>query len=118
MQIVGAVQWIWWIGVVAAAAGGGSIATAVYPRIKRHGFTRPVVPTYYGDVAEYANSDDFGTAIKNAPDLDFNERLIDQTFQISRLVQRKYLLLRRGLLLLLIGSIACIFAIVINIPIK
>lgn len=108
------VQWIWWLGVGSAASGIYSIAAAVYPRIRRHQTTPAGAPAYYGDVAAYRNIDLFRQAIGQAPDP--RERIIDQTFRVAHIVQRKYVLLQRGLLFLLLAVLACAAAVLINIP--
>jgi hypothetical protein len=58
------VEWVWWVGVAAAASGMLSIAAAIYPRIYRRGAPRPEVPAYYGDVAAYEDIDSFRLAIE------------------------------------------------------
>jgi MFS family permease len=108
------IEWLWWLGVGSAAFGVFSIAAAVYPRISRRGTAHPGVPAYYGDVAAYESIDAFRDAIERAPKP--RERLIDQTFVVSRIVQRKYVLLRRGLRCLLVAVVACVAAAIINLP--
>src|SRR5262249_3158477 len=108
------IQWLWWLGVASTALGVFSIAAAVYPHIRRHGAVHPGVPAYYGDVVAYENIDTFRHAIEKAPKP--KDRLIDQTFVVSRIVQRKYILLRRGLRCFLLAIVACIAAVMINIP--
>jgi len=71
---------------------------------------------YYGDVAAYKDVDAFRKAIADTPSV--QDRLVDQTFQISKIVQRKYTLLQRGLLLLLLAVVACVSAVVINVPLS
>jgi hypothetical protein len=110
------VEWIWWLGVASAAAGIFSIAAAVYPRIRRRGAPSPGTPTYYGDVAKYSDIDEFRRAVGQATNS--QERLIDQIFLVSKIVQHKYVLLRRGLLFLLTAILACAAAVIINIPLN
>lgn len=110
------IQWAWWLGAWAAAAGILSIAAAVYPRIHRKVIAHASAPAYYGDVAKFDNVEDFRLAIGVKPDI--QKRLIDQTFILSRTVQNKYILLRRGLAFLLIAIVACISAVLINVPLR
>jgi hypothetical protein len=107
------IEWIWWLGVASAASGIFSIAAAVYPRIVRRGALQPGAPAYYGDVAAYEDIDAFRRAVEQPPNPE--TRLIDQTFQVSRIVQRKYLLLRRGLRFFLLAISACTVAVVVNV---
>lgn len=118
LEIDGGIQWLWWLGVAAAAMGIGSIAAAVYPRIRRSGIVRPAAPAYYGDVAQYKDVREFQDAIKGAANLDLGARLIDQAYQVSCIVQGKYLLLRRGLLLFLFASAACTAALLLNMALR
>lgn len=110
------VEWIWWLGVACVASGIFSIAAAVYPRIHPRRADINSAPSYYGDVAAFENIAQFRQAIEKVPSA--RERLIDQTFQVSRIAQRKYLLLRRGLRLLLLAILACSAAVIINIPLS
>ena len=108
------IEWLWWLGVTSAAFGVFSIAAVVYPRIRRHGAVHSGAPAYYGDVAAYENIDAFRRAIEKVPSS--RERLVDQVFVLSGTVQRKYVLLRRGLRGLLLAILACTAAVIINIP--
>lgn len=108
------VEWVWWLGISAAAGGVLSIAAAVYPRMATRATPHVGAPAYYGDVAAYKDIHTFRRAIEHAPNI--QDRLVDQTFQVSRMVQRKYALLRRGLRLLLFSIAACTSALIINIP--
>jgi Family of unknown function (DUF5706) len=110
------VEWMWWLGVAFAATGIFSIAAAVYPRIRRRGVPRPGAPTYFGDVAAFRDIEMFRQAIMQAANP--QERLIDQTFLMSRIVQHKYVMLRIGLRFLLIAILACIAAVLVNIPLS
>jgi MFS family permease len=111
------IEWLWWLGVCAAAAGIFAIAGAVYPRLRPRGAPPPPgAPTYFGDVTTYKDIDAFRRAIEQAPNP--KERLIDQTFVLSRIAWRKYVLLRLGLRLLLLAILACGIAVLINIPLS
>ena len=110
------VSWLWWVGASFAGLGMFSIASAVYPRIHRHSSLNPQSPAYYGDIATYDDIDAFRRAIEKVPDE--RERLIDQTFVLSHVVQHKYILLRRGLRFLLFAILACAAAVLINIPLS
>jgi len=106
------IQWAWWLGVAAAVAGVLSIAASVYPRIFQPRIPHPGVPAYYGDVAACRSVEAFRNAIGNVPIP--KDRLINQAFVLARIVQRKYVLLRRGLCCLLLAISACTLAVVLN----
>jgi Family of unknown function (DUF5706) len=111
------IGWLWWLGIALAAVGVFSIAAAVYPTIHRSKIPHPGIPAYYGDVAAYKDVDAFRRSIEEKlPEP--RERLIDQIFVLSGVVQRKYLLLRRGLRCLLLAVLACVTSVLINIPIS
>jgi MFS family permease len=110
------VEWVWWLGIASTAAGIFSIAAVVYPHIRRRDAPLPPIPSYFGDVAAYKDIQTFRRAVEHVPS--YQERLIDQTFVVSRLVERKYVLLRRGLRFLLLAISACSAAIIINIPLS
>jgi hypothetical protein len=111
------IEWLWWVGVVAAAAGIFSIAAAVYPRLRPRGAPPPPgAPAYFGDVTTYRDIDAFRHAIEQAPSL--QERLIDQTFVVSRIAWRKYVLLRLGLRWFLLAILACVTSVLVNIPLS
>lgn len=106
-------QGLWWAGVAAAAGGVSWIAASVCPRIHQSKTAHPGLPAYYGDVAAYQDIDAFRNAIVQVPDA--RERLINQTYVVSGIVQRKYLQLRRGLLSLLVAIVACSLAVAMNV---
>lgn len=109
------IEWLWWLGMASAALGVFSIAAAVYPRMRRNETTPHLgLPSYYGDVAAYKNIGAFKDVIEKTPIS--AERLVDQTFVLSGIVQRKYLLLRRGLRCQLLAAMACTAAVIINVP--
>jgi hypothetical protein len=114
LELDNRIEWIWWVGVAAAASGIVSTAAAVYPRIHRSQVPHPGAPTYYGDVAGYKDIDSFRLAIEQLSDP--QKRLTDQTFLISRIVQKKYVLLRRGMRFFAFAIVACTTAILVNIP--
>lgn len=74
----------------------------------------PGLPTYYGDVAAYETIDALRFAVEKVPRA--RDRLINQTFVLSGLVHRKYVLLRRGLRSMLLAIVACMLAVLVNIP--
>jgi len=111
------IEWLWWLGIALAAAGVFSIAAAVYPTIHTSEVPRPGTPSYYGDVAAYKDVDAFRRSLEEKPP-EPRDRLIDQTFVLSNVVRRKYVLLRRGLRCLLLAIITCVASVVINIPIS
>jgi Pycsar effector protein len=116
MRLETGAQAVWWAGVAAAAAGVVWIAASVYPRIHQPETLYPGMPAYYGDVAAYQDVNAFRDAISRAPEA--RERLINQTYVVSKIVQWKYVLLRRGLLSISAAIIACMLAVIINLVVR
>ena len=106
-------QVLWWTGIAAASVGVLLIAACVFPRIQQRDTPHPGLPAYYGDVAAYPDIESFREAVMNEPDP--RERLMNQAYVVSRIVQHKYVLLRRGLLCLLVAVVACALAVGFNV---
>jgi hypothetical protein len=108
----GDIQWRWWLGVAAGVGGVFAVAASVHPRIGQPKAIRSRVPAYYADVAAYKDIDAFREAIERVPEA--RERLLNQTFWLSALVRRKYILVRYGLWCLLTAVAACTLSAVIS----
>lgn len=94
---------IFWIGAAAAATAEGLLCAAVIPRLK-HDKHRDAV-AYFGHVVQFDSEDEFIRALDRVP----QQRVADQIWHVSRIVQRKYRLIQLGLLafaggLLLMGA--------------
>jgi len=111
------IEWLWWLGVAATAAGIYSVAAAVYPRIQRSTDSNPETLAYYGDVAAYEDIGSFRKALEQEPP-DARKRLMDQTYVVSKIAQKKYVLIRRGMRCFAFAILACTAAILINIPLS
>jgi hypothetical protein len=96
---------IWLVG--AAFAGGGivSLCAAVYPRVKN---TNSTSASYFGDIAT-KTVDELRTAL-NATAENGEERTLNQLHVLSRIVARKYRLIRVGLLSFGTAAALCVFA--------
>lgn len=111
LRLAPGAQWLWWLGVAAAVYGMLSIAASVHPN------SRPRVlsagpPTYFGEVAAYPSIEQFLRAARQVTSpLD---RMAVQAFVLSRVVRRKYVLLRYGMWALLAGAVACTAAIAVS----
>jgi Family of unknown function (DUF5706) len=109
------IEWAWWLGVGSTAVGIFSIAAAVYPRhIHRGEASPPEMIAYYGDVVACKDIEQFRRIIEKSPSRE--RRLVNQIFLLSQVVQHKYVLLRRGMRLLLLAILTCTAAVLINIP--
>jgi hypothetical protein len=81
----------WWIGVCLAAASVGIAAGAVWPRYARRKVGSDVF--YWGHVAALESFDEFTKALDANPPTS-EERTGHQLWELSRIVARKYRLIR------------------------
>jgi hypothetical protein len=94
---------VWWAATVAAGLAVLLLAAAIYPRtMRRNG--RPQAIAYYGDVVALKDRNELRTALERSARRDM-DRLIDQVYQVSRIVKRKYRLLASGMWVLLVSAV-------------
>lgn len=85
---------IWWLAAVAAALAIAAAASAVWPRWPRDKNSTDIF--YWGHVARYKTVDDLANALNNqAPTGDDRSR--HQLHHLSRIVRRKYRLVRAAM---------------------
>lgn len=117
----GVAQAMFWIGLVIAAAGVGALALAVKPRTKHAGTRNELA--YFGHVVGYRSSGWFRRSAtrtrENAAgkqqlldDLlrigdDTFERVVDQVWILSDIVDRKYRWVHRALLSFGVAALVC-----------
>lgn len=110
-QLANSIEWLWWCGVVAALAGVAFIGSAVYPRTRRRGAAWSGI-AYFGDVVA-AGRESLEEELR-ATIASGKSPLVDQLFQNSRIVDRKYWGLRNGLRCLVASIALCGLSILIN----
>lgn len=86
-RIWNGIEWLWWIGALSAVSAIGMLAYAVYPRVKRRGIIAPRV-TFFGD-ANLESKDDLRSALARSSEGQ-QELLVDQLWQVSLIVSKKY----------------------------
>jgi Family of unknown function (DUF5706) len=104
---------LWWAGTAAAGVAILFLAAAIYPRTKRRG-GQPSVIAYYGDVVGLTDRIELLTALERSARRDV-DRLIDQIYQVSRIVKRKYRLLALGMWTLLVSTTGCCLAVLLEV---
>jgi hypothetical protein len=107
------IQWVWWLGVFQAAAGTFLLALAVYPREQINDSEIPWAVIFYGDVLAYRSTTQLVGALERSAKTRI-ERTADQLRRVSVIVDRKYRLVRRGLLMLFLSAVTIMTAIIIN----
>lgn len=112
LRLAQEVEWLWWLGVAAAIYGTLSIAASVHPQRVRPDVPRSGPPTYFGEVAAYESIEQFRHAVDQVTSP--IDRMVVQTFILSRAVRRKYILLHRGMWALLAAIVACSLAIAVS----
>jgi hypothetical protein len=103
---------VWWAAAVAAGLAVLLLAAAIYPRTMRR-TGQPQVIAYYGDVVALKDRNELRTALERSARRDM-DRLIDQVYQVSRIVKRKYRLLASGMWVLLVSAIGSSLAVLVE----
>lgn len=99
------VAWLWWLGCAASLAAVGCLGAVVYPRLPPKGY-RPRGPVlYFGDVAGFASPAVLDAALARR-EAGVDPR-VTELWHTARIAHAKYLLIRRGLWLLLIAAAGC-----------
>lgn len=100
---------LWWLGVVAAAAGISLLVAAITPR---PGSGDPSRATYFLDFAGMNEPADAIRAINaQAPR---GDRTVQQLIAVSTIARRKYVLIQWALLALLIATCLCVAGVVVG----
>lgn len=85
----------WWLAALAAVTAIGFAAAAVWPRFEADDVASGVL--YWGHVAEYPTLEAFDAAMDEQPPQAL-DRTRHQLWRISRLLKRKYLLIRAAIM--------------------
>jgi MFS family permease len=104
------VEWIFWIGVSFAFAAEAALCSAVWPRLYA---LRPKENLrFFGHVAQFESTESLHLALQN---VDSNyDRLVDQVYALSKIIVRKYQLVRSALFLLSLSISCCTVSMVVN----
>lgn len=105
-----AVEWLWWLGALVVSTGLAALGVAVYPRTRTPG-PRPATIAYFGDVLA-ADQASLAQRLDAAPSS--KEALIDQLWNVSMIVKRKYLAIQYSLWAMASGLVACVLAAVVS----
>lgn len=109
------IQWAWWLGAASAVAALVCLAGAVYPRTGPDKASDGRGISYFADVRRYHSAQAVADVLRRSPNHDLL-RLAGQIKQISRIVTRKYQLIRWGFWLLLAAILLSITAVLVNLP--
>jgi hypothetical protein len=104
-------QILFWGGCALLLASGIFLGMTLYPRNIRGTPAQRLL--YFGHVIAYNSVDELAAAFRNIEE-DSEHRLLEQLLSISRLVHKKYALMRRALLALGGGTALCLVAVVVN----
>jgi hypothetical protein len=111
-ELANAVEWLWWLGIIATASAILALGMAVYPRVRRAG-PKPTAVAYYGDVMELSR-DELAGALAGSTDHSV-QRLVDQVYQVSLIVTRKYSYIRYAMRALGVGALLCTLSVLSNV---
>lgn len=101
----------WWLACLLFVYAIFALGSALFPSIERHG-NKPKFIGYFGDVVAAFEHGDLEAALERTQ-RDLLDRNLDQLLQISRIVVRKYLRIRRALQALA-GSLLLLIIIAIS----
>jgi hypothetical protein len=104
---------LWWAGTVVLVGAMTLLTAAIYPRIRRRPAGGPDLIAYYGDVASYSDARELASALKRSTARDLDQ-LADQLLQVSRIVTRKYRLLAAGIWAVLVATVGCSSAVLLE----
>jgi hypothetical protein len=96
-SLPGSIAWLWWVAALVALVSIGQMTYAVFPRTGRKSGGEPIpVVSYFDDVARFDSVASFRRQVveQQNPDAD---RLVDQIYSLSRIVDRLYSEIRRGI---------------------
>jgi hypothetical protein len=96
---------LWWVGAIAALASVVCSAIAVWPRYSTNDTGDGIF--YWGHVATFSTFDKFSTALAQQPASNV-DRTRHQLYRLSRIVRRKYRLVRAAMTLA--GGAGLLFA--------
>lgn len=103
-------DWLFWIGLGLALAAETALCAAIFPRIKPR--TPKELLRYFVHVAEFKTKESFRSALPHV-DTEY-DRLADQVYDLSRVVVRKYSLIRLGIFTLAAGALCCMASVLLN----
>nr|WP_260408314.1 Pycsar system effector family protein [Planomonospora venezuelensis] len=116
-ELENAVEWLWWAGAGSAVAAVATLAGAVYPRFDSRDRHLPDGVTYFADVLRYTSVKAVSDALLRSSTLDL-ERIAHQLHQVSKIVNRKYRLIRWGFWLMLGAITATVGSVLVNLALS
>lgn len=111
-DISNGIEWLWWLGVAAAAAAVGCLGKAVYPNTNYRGST-PDVIAFFGDVTATPETQ-LRERLEHAVTRDADAALLDQLSAVSSIVDTKYWHTKTAIWLLAVGSALCALAVLLD----
>ena len=101
------IEWAWWIGAVCLVASAAHLAWVVFPRTKAE---KPgdQAPSYFADFAGYKTPKALGEALRYRNRSEAYDRATQQLHVVSKIVLRKYELVKRAIVLLGIAAVLCL----------
>ena len=105
-------QLFFWAGCAAFLASGVYLGMTLYPRDIRGAPAHRLL--YFGHVIEYQSVDELAAGLQHVK-ADSGRRIVEQLLSVSRLVHAKYALTRKALIALGVGTLLCIWAVLLNV---
>lgn len=108
-DIRNSMEWAWWLGALCLAGSIGHLTAAIFPRTKAD---RPAdqPPSYFADFAGYETPRKLGEALRYRDRSEAYDRAAGQLHAVSKIVLRKYELVKRAIVLLSAAAGLCLGA--------
>jgi hypothetical protein len=119
-RTLGPYQWFFWLGVVFACAALVALAGAVWPKLARPKANEGV--TYFGHVAQHNRVEELNSALDReaATHPSPTDHAVKRLLAVSKIIDKKYRWIRRGMALFAIAvplwAVAIIIALVTSAP--
>lgn len=117
LKLSTSVQWLWWVGVAAAACGLWCLASAVYPRERSRESGNSGIVAYFGDAVRFESATQLAEALSLSATAGL-VRLADQIRRVSMIVDRKYRLVCAGMWLMFAAAACCSASLIVDILLR
>ncbi len=101
------IEWMWWLGVICLATSIVCLSIAVWPATSTREQNCNSAPAFYSDFASFENAASLRKALEDHR-LDEFDRDTSQLHAVSKIVARKYRMIRWGIACTGLAALLCI----------
>lgn len=102
-------RWTWWMGTAVTAVALVCLAAAVYPRTRRRGRDGRIT-AYFGDVTRRTSAELAHALARESG----AANTADQVYEVSRIVERKYTLIKVAFCATGLGALLCATSVLLS----